>query len=340
MKVTLLNISAATGLLALAISCGKSEKSSVTSYSADPFLSTSELAKGSRVKTKDKATVESEIKTSDDFYDDGVPAMARMTTEDCISKKLNDLTAKSYGSYVGVGAEVDITDCAQAILGSDLTAAPSKMRVALQIGCNNQDFSSYDGKTFGEISASDTTSCATSTTVSELRNIRVQLAATTTSSGHKVTFENMIYMGKATASAQPCTGAVEGDVLKEADGCLDTNRSYMSIFKIDGNADSQEGTEDFTQLETSGIVSANGDNVWYQSGKMKVTMNNWTGDVTYTGTSTAPTYSLASGTETATGSLGSARSASKKDLVREIAGSIVQKMENTTVSLKNAKRAL
>lgn len=323
MKTQLTKVLAALLATTTLFTCGKKleeESATLTILPPDPFLTTAELTKGSKVNTLTKAEAETKIKTEKDFYDDGSSSTVKIKSDDCISKIMNSIPVKSYGSYIGMGAEADITACAQELFPSNVTAAPSTLRIAFQWGCDNQDFSSFDGKTYGELAQSQDAVCNSSTKINTLLQVRMTLAAT---SGTNFNYEKKLFIGQATAAGQACTSTIDGSELKHADGCLFTNRDLESIYKVNGTSDPKEGTEDFTQLETSSLVSSSGsDNVWFKSGKMKATFNNWTGEATYTNATTAPTYSISNGTETATGTIGSTRSLTSQSDIKNLAKAI------------------
>ena len=296
------------------------EPAKLTLLSPDSFLTRAELARGSKVNAISKAEAEAAIKNEKDLYDDGSQSKVRIKSDDCISRIVNSIPLKSYDSYIGMGAEADITACAQQLFPSNITAAPSTLRIAFQWGCDHQDFSSFDGKTYGDLAQSEDAVCTSSTKIDTLLQIKITLAAR---AGTKLNYEKQLFIGHATAEGQPCTSSIDGSELKHADGCLFTNRDLNSIYKVNGTPDPDEGAENFTQLETSSLVSASGsDNVWFQSGTMKATFNNWTGDVTYTNATTAPTYSITNGTETATGSLGLTKSLTSHGSIKNLAKAI------------------
>lgn len=331
MRIQLTSVLAAFIATISITSCGKKDEAltaNITLLPADPFLTSAELTKGSKVNTLTKAEAETKIKSEKDLYDDGNPSLVQLKKEDCITRIMNSIPVKSYGSYIGMGAEADITGCAQESSGSSVTAAT--LRIAFQWGCDNQDFASFDGKTYGELAQSQEEVCTKATNIKSLLHVRTILAAI---KGADFSREKRLFMGQATAAGEPCTSSFDGTVLKHSDGCFFTNRDLDSIYKINGAADPKEGTEDFSQLETSSLVSANGsNNVWFQSGKMKATINNWNGEVTYSNTSTAPTYSISNGTETATGTIGSTKSLPSqrgiKDIVKTIARSLTAAANN------------
>lgn len=333
---------ALAALLAASLStCGKkleleketeTEAAKLTLLPPDSFLTTAELTKGAKVNAMTKAEAETTIKNEKDLYDGGSPSTVQIKSDDCISSIMNSIPLKSFGSYIGMGAEADITACAQELFPSNITAAPSTLRIAFQWGCDNQDFSSFDGKTYGELALSQEAVCASSTKIDTLLQIKITLAAT---AGTKFNYEKQLFIGHSTAEGQPCTSTIDGSELKHADGCLFTNKDLDSIYKVNGTSDPDEGAEDFTQLETSSLVSSSGsDNVWFKSGKMKATINNWTGDVTYSNATTAPTYSISNGTETATGSLGSTRSLIRPSYINNLSKTIGTRLKAAAHKVK------
>lgn len=298
--------------LALITACGKPDITPSSLLTADSFITAGELSKGSRVNPIVKSEVASELNDVSDFYDDEPSKFAEFTEDDdCVGKLMNEQKVTSYGAYVGVGVEMDVTQCFKELREDPNTNSLSvMMRLAFQVGCDNQDFASFDGKTFGEVVAIDKSSCHNATQRTYLSNVRFVTKIKSSEDGIDYDAENIAYFVKATADGKPCTETVRDNVLLTSDGCLITERKFWSGMKVNGKPTEKEGTEDFTQLEMIGITSAAGDsNAWYQSGKMKTTLNNWTGDVIYSGTTTAPTYSLTNGSETATGSLGARRGA-------------------------------
>lgn len=308
------SIKTAAGLfisaLALITACGKPDITPSSLLTADSFITVGELSKGSRVNPIAKGEVASELNDVNDFYDDEPSKFAEFTEDDdCVGKLMNEQKVTSYGAYVGVGVEIDVTQCFKELQKDPATKSLSVMlRLALQAGCDNQDFTSFDGKTMGEVAALDKSSCQNATQRNQLFNLRLLTKIKSSQDGVEYDGENIAYSVKATADGKPCTETVKLNALQITDGCLITERNFWSGMKVNGKPTDKEGTEDFTQLEMVGITSAAGDsNAWYQSGKMKTTLNNWTGDVTYSSTTTPPTYSLTNGSETLTGSLRASR---------------------------------
>jgi hypothetical protein len=313
-------------VIVLVFACGKvnTTASPKSTYAPDSFLAVADISKGSKVNTIVKANLDSEVKNISSFYDDDPTTDSNA---DCVPKLMNKLTIKSYGSYIGVGAEIDITSCMSELFNDpDIKVAPSSLRIAFQGGCDNEDFSKLDGKTFEDFDKMEGTGCLNATKLNELLNMKITMAGAGSKLGQNIAFESVSFLATATATMQPCTSTVSNEVRTHADGCLRTDRSVWSTYKINGTPGPLEGTEDFSQLESSGIVQAKGNNTWYQSGKMKTTINNWTGEVAYRGTTTAPTYNMSNGSETATGSLNATRSATSPSIVRQITQYAVDRM--------------
>jgi hypothetical protein len=322
-------------------SCGKPVESSLATIAPDPFLTVADLSKGSKIKELTKENVEKLLKENDDLYD--APAETRLSpkAENCIANVFNQLPLTAYDSYVGVGAEVDISDCTRQELGNPngVNIDSSTIRIAVQLGCDNQDFSALNGKKLADLSQSGGTLCQAATKNTQLYHLKFKFSGSTISEGNQLNFEYMTLRGESLMDGQPCAHTVDGELLRKQDGCSIIDKSMYTIYRINGNPQAREGLEDYSSLESSNLISKKESSTSYNSGKMKVTINNWAGDVNYSESNSSPTYSVTNGGDNASGSLRSTRRSVNRNIVSEASKIISKSILKSQIDMANPTRA-
>ena len=290
--------------------CGKkdsdesSPKQSDADAAAGEFLSPDDLKMTANVSTLSTFDVKSKLETALNFYDHN----PKPSAQDCYTNLLNSSTVSASASMIEFHAGLDATACFQQSMKSStaiLTVNSAKVYVAASLGFDGSDLSQYNGKTFSEIlnKTSSAATCDHATTISKMMKLKLSVDVSGTVGTSTVTMKIMGYQSNSTADLKPCTAKLAGDVATFNDGCLEVSRTVTTEARVDGKPSSSEGKEDGMSLTYRGLQSAKGHNTWYKGGSMDVILNGWTGAVTYTSPTTAPTYKLAKAGQTVSGTI-------------------------------------
>ncbi|MFZ9521601.1 MAG: hypothetical protein ACO3A4_14095 [Silvanigrellaceae bacterium] len=218
---------------------------------------------------------------------------------------------------LNISAEIDLAACLKskaAAAGQTPTSGqiPTddsgvfKLKLVANFTCPGADLSALAGKTIEELDKGDESGSGLPSLIEEkckdlpslklFMNSEFTLAGTQASGTQKVSFS----LKKASAMFNKDGGACE--LVKvtggyKMNGCLDASLSEVQM--------PDEKKTDLQILEATDLVDLDSSTAtWFNGGSYKATFNNFTGTITYTDSSSAPTYSLtASGGLTATGTV-------------------------------------
>ena len=100
-----------------------------------------------------------------------------------------------------------------------------------------------------------------------------------------------------TADAKPCDFEVKNGAVKRGNGCLRTSTS-------DYKSNSEDNPNRFTFIQIAFVnIEGKAKGTYYDRGSMNVTINDWTGSVTYRGAEFGPEYVLKSEADSAEGTI-------------------------------------
>ncbi len=306
--------------LPFASACGKDDsKGDVKAeVSAAAFLAPADVAPGANIKPLDKETAKSTIETDsslmDDTPDDTTPATG---SSKCFEDALNAVKVKSGKTSLAIVATLDLKACLSASddlksqPDATLTVANATMHLAFGAGCPGEDFAQFDGKTFKEISADGKLDhlCEKGETRSILTNTELSFefasAATIGTTQVNVKYVSHSTSAQATVAMDACTDKFDGTFWVDTTDCVHSDRSdAKTTTTVTGQAEKVVDSETYSKLLSSGLKSKGGKgSPWYAGGKLAVTYNDWTGVVTYTDAATPPTYTLAKGAESLSGTV-------------------------------------
>lgn len=216
------------------------------------------------------------------------------TNENPISKCVDDNIPKistANKSTLSVVGTVDATECLKA--ATDGESSPfSKliMQIAVNLTCDGADFSAFNGKSFSEIDIDSVGDEKCGTNVRKMfSNVKFELGI-----GEKTLFVREAVFTKDGGACQS----------SKQDGKEMLNECIFAQYSNFASLLSETEVNELVVLTANNIVDAGGTNTpWYESGKFDVTVNNFTGSLTYKGATTAPEYALTDGAETKSGTL-------------------------------------
>lgn len=220
---------------------------------------------------------------------------------------------------LSVVANVDILSCLKSKSAGTGQPAPAaddvfKMNYVVNMFCAGADFSSLDGKTVEELGLSDADSgtptaleekCKNATSRKLFLNAEVDFSFSNpiNPSGAKIKskFRSAVF-NKDGGGCELVK--VEGGA--KSNGCLTAEVSEQEGgFDPSSSGEKRIGLKIFESVNLIDLDSATAE--WFNGGEFKVTLNNFTGKVVYTNSTTAPNYTLtASGGLSAAGVIGSA----------------------------------
>lgn len=310
----MLKIALPTLALVLAqLSCSDDDGSDSNAMAApeSPFLTAEDLAKPTTLTSLSAADVKEQIFTNMDLFEneaqsavrlagDETPEMGDGSEGDSEGSCIEELTSSGKfkvvdGSKVIYAAAYDLSSCFKQLEGES-QESPMKMTevkgvVYTEFTCDGADLSALDGKTLKEVGEAETTCAGTGSYL--LNNSSIAKGEVTFGEQTK-TYERVGAYAESTADNTPCAISKEGNVFSNANPC---RRVDISEVTFDGKISSE-----YLMTLTQDLKWEEGKR-WYNSGKIDVTMNDWTGTVTYNG-QTAPSYSFSRAGETITGTVG------------------------------------
>jgi hypothetical protein len=304
-----LQIASVCSLALVVVACSKNDSGGAATTGA--FLKPSDFSNLSYDQLSGTEAVE-QLKDSNEIYDNapasgstpagdddssGDPAMVTCMKNN--QPKVNIIEK----STINVDANIDILQCLKAQSGA---SSPSfeggqfTLRYVFNISCPGADFSELQGKKFDEIGLSDEDplSATVEAKCKDAESIK--------------TFANAYMVIKSGGSAQQAfeVSMKMGHFGKDGTACTSTKTTggYLSNgclqMTYDTSAIGGQTQKKLSVFESSSLINTLGTtDTWFAGGSYKVALNNFTGTLTYTGGTTAPSYSLAGGGETLTGSL-------------------------------------
>jgi len=225
-------------------------------------------------------------------------------------EKKNQPTIKIVdGSTINVDANIDILQCLKEQAASSGQAGGGSqsvdggqfaMRFVFNITCPGADFSEFQGKKIDEIGlgVDDSLPSPIESKCRALESIKTFVNASfilkSPETGDKA-FEVNMKMAQFTKEGDACT-QTKVAAGYQSNGCLTMNYSAVNFGGMI--------KKNLTVFESSNLLNgASSTATWFAGGAYKVSINNFTGTLTYTGADTAPSYSLTGAGETLTGNL-------------------------------------
>jgi hypothetical protein len=274
------------------------------------FLTAADLTPGT-LYTMSAADLASELDDEGSFFDQR-PESDDPTEDDssCVEDALGALKVEASGDRMTISGSLDLSSCLDGLLGgadaSGLDLALT-MKMYVEAQCEGADLSMYDGQSIIDIadSARDLDELCDGTF--RMRNhlsSRTVLSGSATFSGQTITLDTDTTSAAAlqTTDGGPCVRTVSGDETTFEDGCVETTHEVNTRDRSNGMASEKDGKDGISVLRYVGLRGTRaGEHPYFTGGAMEVTLQNWTGTMTYTDAETAPTWSMSDGTETQTG---------------------------------------
>ena len=194
---------------------------------------------------------------------------------------------------VKIISSTDLSDClSQEISKNADTVVSVKVtqKMNFYLSCSSKDLSYLNGKKITELeNEGGRFGCTNGTLLSQSI---YEDESTFITDGGTIVGKHRKLDHNCTKSLAPCNFSTTGTTETIGDDCISFHKDE-SLAKYGADADETK-TATIIQYSTTGVTDdkSSSTNVWHNTGKIDVIYNNWTGTVTYKGSSTAPTYSL------------------------------------------------
>jgi hypothetical protein len=287
---------------------GEEEEASDVKTIDAAFLVSSDLVPGTSIETTSQSSMLEELGGISDLYandpEEADTGAAEDEEDDCVGDLMDQIKVKVSGDTMAVGAEIDLGSCMGEAAPEGIELTKAIMKMYFEFTCAGADLSAYDGKSFGDLE--DETAAPECTSSGTLMNIEANMAmkGTYTISGISVSVdsETRSVTFNGGAGMKSCTETLADSTWTIADDCIVVERSIPVRSVVNG--EEQPGEERFTRLDFRGVTGPDDDtSPWYATGTVDLAYNNWSGQVTYSGATTAPTYTLSNGFEQITGTV-------------------------------------
>lgn len=274
------------------------------------FLTAADLAPGTLydLPAEDLA---SELDDDDSFFDQEPESDDPMDNDaSCVQDALDALKVKASGDTMTISGGLDLSSCLESLLngvdasGLSLTLS-TKMYVEAQ--CEGADLSMYDGLPITEIADSAAALdelCDGTFRMREHLWSHTVLQGSASFGGQMFTLDSESTTSHAlqTPAGEPCVRHVEGDAVSFEDDCVETTHDVNTRDRQNDMPSEKDGKDGFTALRYAGLRGTRvGEHPYFTGGAIEITLQNWTGAMTYTDATTAPTWSLTNGADTQTG---------------------------------------
>ncbi len=317
MKHAILVAAATTALLT---NCGKDAESEGNSEVTAPFLVPSSLTVPLNVTALSETEFTTALSDSGaaEFDDGDSMGLVRTSAEtdeegtsaspDSCMEGIMDGKIKASGDTISFGLQRDVAACYEKALKEAMAGGEGTDNVSIKVDrmlfkffltvtCTGKDLSSYDGRSFEEISETeDDFECEAG---SMLTNFSMDASTRISYQGKSMVSAILSQSFSGNASGEGCAYTKTETESTQADGCME----------IESNSDSQSGdganesSSEYTKFTSTGLKGTKG-GTYHSAGSKAFVINNWTGTLTFTSASTPPTYEASAGSLSASGTWG------------------------------------
>jgi len=261
------------------------EKNTESEAAYEPFLSSSYFS-GRLTASLDTVSVEEKIHSDEEFF---ANAPETDTTEDECYNTLDHALIKSTDTYLTVGTDIDIADCMNKTT-SHVTWEKARIRLYVKYECSSGGLEKYNGTAWSDLPEKPCPQIEGNKVLFGL-NSEIDYRGSGTEDGKSITVKALNARQFGTDAGETCGVEFKGGVWVQSDGCI---QRYL-----DGLDD---GAANFIVKTYVGkSITHNDSDLFYRTGVIEFTFNNWKGSMAYSGADTAPKYTVENGKDSLTG---------------------------------------
>ena len=259
------------------------------------WLKLGTLTPPDRLVTRTTDEIKTEIDADRSFFNNA-PADDEAEAETCFSKTIAKHKIEAKRDRIAIAFDADFKTCFKAELtaaGEDITATVEEARMKLVIWyeCPGVDLRQWDGKPADALMNSDSPCLKATEDVKHALNMRYVAKATYKVAGETRTFDVDMKYAAVNPNDGACVARYESGVFTH-DDCVSVVRT---VDKSTGSAGSTYARQEAQSLKAKAADK------YYRSGKTNIEIDGWKGEMTYSGATTAPKYSMTKGTQRAAG---------------------------------------
>ena len=261
------------------------------------------LSSGYRFNEVTQSSLIASMNKDGRLYNNQPQPPAAPTTPDVFARCLTfgDITVESTKTSLKLYKSIDVSDCFKNSESNPVVRPvffKATWKYYIYLTCTSKDLSSLNGKKISDLAAdpknADSFGCTNGTRLEQtlFESDTTEVTADGTRVAH---LRALSHTG--TVDFQACGFSSSGTTAKQGDDCIDFSKSEFDAkdtSSVNGSAVSETKTADISQYTYNGVTDDHSadTNVWHNTGKIGVSYNGWTGNVTYSGSNTAPSYSF------------------------------------------------
>jgi hypothetical protein len=219
------------------------------------------------------------------------------SADDCVTTTINKLIAETGDTFARFSGSGPLDLC-NADPASGMIDASYQFFIAK--ACPSAKPEKFAGKTFQEAVAMENDLCPDGDGTEHIAS-QLELTYKHVTGENTWTSKIISFFGN-TADASHCTRTLSSDHVTYDDGCSELTKVLIVSQKNSTIPETPVGqTTSYTRGDYVSLVQRAGEDPYYASGKMSLTVNNWQGTATFLGATTNPIWSLSNGTLQASG---------------------------------------
>lgn len=274
------------------------------------------LAAGESVKTTSNSLIADKLKGMSELYanypDDNEPdpsGAVYVAFMECYAAAYNSITVQAQADTYIIEGTTEVGDCFETYYTATFPAftyneITFNARIAVRETCPGRDLSEHNGTGLWDFLELEAGPCE-GTSAETIYNFRsFETWDWVTSSPVHIESDVEKVSAIWAADKTPCEVTVTDSVATQKP-CHNVEYDRRKKLEWDDVVQPTQGEVEIENAINTADLSFNvdGDPLFYSTGTIDVTYNNWSGSVTYTGPATEPSYSVGDGNETVNGTL-------------------------------------
>jgi hypothetical protein len=247
---------------------------------------------GYKLNTKTSDEVLTTLNQTSVFYNNQPKAQAPLPTNitGCLSE-LDTTTIDANKVSAKIIKNLDVSNCVKQLTDPRLTinSLTATLKVYMYLSCSSGDVSGLKGKSFTSLQdiVLGKTGCKEGT-------FHLQFLSEQTAEVNygiiPTTFKRRVVSLDGTNALTGCKFSVNNNIETRADDCINFAKDDYSFITPSATL----SYYDIYKYKFLGVTSdaSSDDNIWRSTGKIELSVDSWTGVVSFTGANTSPTYAL------------------------------------------------
>lgn len=269
------------------------------------FVTVADVNASANTRSLAAGDIRSVVNKASELYAN-MPKDSNESDDACTNALFEPIKFHSNGKSGYVGGTLNFDACTKGAFSKVSALEVNKIslnfRFLVRIDCSDGDLSSFEGKSYIELTkiAESSFPCHDYTTTQQ-STTQTTLAYSYTVSGQKYsqTEESTVYSLSAKQDGTPCHLKYDGANITMEGECVHSSRKIYKIANENNKTSDKEGREDVNRFILNAVKQGvSGKPTYYTSGSAGLTVNDWSGSLTYSGADKAPSWTMKKGTQT------------------------------------------